>query len=187
MNPQTPSAVTPSHVHPAKWWHGVVIFWLGYHLLSTVSTLIPEPSPLKNFVAPLFFHYQCVTGTDQGWNMFTSIANHRDSDVVVMATFEDGSTRPFGPIVPGMKAYSPGRTFRHHSLFDRFLSAEFANYLEPLGKTYAAELAARYPAEFKSCELHTRFDRLNFLELMRAGGEPSYSTNSKRGPWQVPK
>jgi|GEM_PF-5612589 len=106
-----------------SWFRWILIVWLAYHLLSTASTLIPEPSPLKNAVAPLFFHYQRVTGTDQGWNMFTSIANHRGSNVSVIAQFDDGTTRRFGAIVPGLTDYSPTRTFRHHSLFDRFFSS----------------------------------------------------------------
>jgi hypothetical protein len=85
---------------------GALALGFCYHAAAVaVSGLLPAESALAERARPVFATYLRVTGNMNDWAMFTDRPAFRRFDVTAVAEFPDGSTRRYGPVLPGLEPY----------------------------------------------------------------------------------
>lgn len=163
------------------------VLFLCYHLAATLTTLVPAGSRARQLLQTFFLDYQCVSGTQQHWNMFVETARHRHSDVkVIFHGGEDQETIEVGPMLPSLGPYDVTRTFRHHTLISRIWFKESSKHMEALGQKYreAARSQAGLPADsIESIEVEFHYEEINPLVFIRIGGDIGFPHTLRREVW----
>lgn len=155
--------------------------------LLILVTMVPAESFLRKKLSRLEY-VKTAVGLDQNWNMFTTVANHHSSGLLIQSMDEEGTIHSFGPILPGLERYDESRTFRFHTAFNRFLTPSYSSYVQPWSEKVARELEDQGLVErrqLKSFGLELRHDSISYLKTIRDGGEMTYRQIYSRGPWNL--
>ncbi len=161
------------------------VLFLTYHAAGVLSTLIPSPSALADRTRPLFASYLRLTGTEQDWSMFTSVPNRQSSQVTVSSFDAAGLRREHGAIIPGLRDYDTDETFRYHSIFDRYSTPGFANYL-PGYECKVADLVEAETGERPSrIQVVMTSNRIRYLRDIREGGGSTFKQVWKSASFEV--
>ena len=164
-----------------RWLRGIFVAWLTFHAASMAYVLLPA-SHARTLLEPIFHRYQAATGTEQHWDMFSSVSNHYRYEVSLEVRSPGGVIERFGPILPGLEK-TPDY-FRYHTFFTRIDSDRFAGYLGPYAENLKAELIET-GVSGTTFELRKSAQRIRFLESIRSTGTIGFDETAINGPYPL--
>ena len=120
----------------------------------------PAISGPESFVSTIAASYLDRTGSWQSWNMFYTIPHYHYFDLDIVAHAQDGDTRVFGPILPGLRQHDG---FIRNTLFFTYAldldSYHLPRYLQQVCREIRAQ---GFPAA--SIELRTHVQQIRNLD-----------------------
>jgi hypothetical protein len=145
-----------------------------YHALAlTLGTLIPYESHLYTVLHPWFSPYLKLTGTEQKWNMFTTVPNYASYEVVLVAQDDRGDRNEYGPVLPGLRA-SNSADYRDNKLFSKLATPGYKSVRDAYFETARREIEARAGTKLRALHLRFKVQRLHNLARVRKNGQISF-------------
>lgn len=159
----------------------VAVLWLTFHAASMLHVLLPD-SRIKSLIRPVFNHYQALTGTEQHWDMFSSVSNHHAYDIGVEIRQPGGAIERVGPVLPGLTEMPD--YFRYHTFFTRIDGDRFAPYRNPYVEDIRGAIIDR-GITGNTFEVRKAAVRIKFLESISSSGEIGFDDTALNGPYPL--
>ena len=83
----------------------IAAVFFAFHVCAISVGALTFSAPLPALVAPFVTPYLAITGSQQGWAMYTSAPTLQDLQISLIATAPDGTSRSLDPILPDFTAY----------------------------------------------------------------------------------
>lgn len=154
-------------------WAVLIVVFAGCHALKLLVSILPEGNRPDLLPFGISNAYEVLTGSQQNWNMFSTIPSHHDYDARIVITAADGVTRQEGVLLPGFQRFPKPEQVRFYNFFERMLDGSMGDEVRNayLLKMDAAlwESGKIQPGETWALEVDEDFTR--HLKYIRKDGQ----------------
>ena len=153
---------------------------IGFGLFHGVGMLLAV-LPADWGANRLFEPYRKLTGSQQQWDMFSTIPIALDQQVTVDFARGDGGMATAGPILPGLREFDLDSRIRYYPLLHRLMARD-GDYLGSYLAGVEAALAEETGGDVREFSLRSETDFVRLIKRIDEDGQMTVRKSEVIGP-----